>query len=198
MSAAGGPSRPIPNSYWVREGRFAAGEYPGALDPRDAAAKVRTLIEAGVDCFMDLTQRRDGLAPYEQIAHEQGAGPRPVGAAREPSDHGHGGAAPGRGDGGHPRRHRRRPRRGSHGVCALLGRDRPHRDGGRLLAGPSRASPAQGGARSDRRVVAARGEELAPHRVAPDPPPAGLRAAVGRPPPPLAGVAGPGRRRWAG
>ena len=48
MSAAGGPSRPIPNSYWVREGRFAAGEYPGALDPRDAAAKVRTLIEAGV------------------------------------------------------------------------------------------------------------------------------------------------------
>ena len=49
MSAAGGPSRPIPNSYWVREGRFAAGEYPGALDPRDAAAKVRTLIEAGVD-----------------------------------------------------------------------------------------------------------------------------------------------------
>ena len=39
MSAAGGPSRPIPNSYWVREGRFAAGEYPGALDPRDAAAK---------------------------------------------------------------------------------------------------------------------------------------------------------------
>lgn len=32
---------------------------------------MRTLIEAGVDCFMDLTQWRDGLAPYEQIAHEQ-------------------------------------------------------------------------------------------------------------------------------
>ena len=71
MSAAARPDRPIPNSYWVREGRFAAGEYPGALDPRDAAAKVRALIEAGVDCFIDLTQRRDGLAPYEQVAHEQ-------------------------------------------------------------------------------------------------------------------------------
>ena len=71
MSDADGPGRPIPNSYWVREGRFAAGEYPGDLDPRDAAAKVRALIEAGVDCFIDLTQRRDGLAPYEQIAHEQ-------------------------------------------------------------------------------------------------------------------------------
>ena len=53
MSDAGGPGRPIPNSYWVREGRFAAGEYPGDLDPRDAAAKVRALIEAGVDCFID-------------------------------------------------------------------------------------------------------------------------------------------------
>ncbi len=71
MSAAARPDRPIPNSDWVREGRFAAGEYPGALDPRDAAAKVRALIEAGVDCFIDLTQRRDGLAPYEQVAHEQ-------------------------------------------------------------------------------------------------------------------------------
>ena len=71
MSTAARPDRPIPNSYWVREGRFAAGEYPGALDPRDAAAKVRALIEAGVDCFVDLTQQRDGLAPYEQIAHEQ-------------------------------------------------------------------------------------------------------------------------------
>ena len=71
MSAAGGVGRPIPNSYWVREGRFAAGEYPGALDPREAAAKVRALIAAGIDCFLDLTQGRDGLAPYEQIAHEQ-------------------------------------------------------------------------------------------------------------------------------
>ena len=32
---------------------------------------MRALIEASVDCFIDLTQRRDGLAPYEQIAHEQ-------------------------------------------------------------------------------------------------------------------------------
>ena len=35
-------------------------------------------------------------------------------------------------------------------------------------------------------------------RVAPDPPPAGLRGAVGRARPPLAGVAGPERRQWAG
>ena len=55
MSAAARADRPIRNSYWVREGRFAAGEYPGALDPRDADAKVRALLEAGIDCFIDLT-----------------------------------------------------------------------------------------------------------------------------------------------
>ena len=189
MSAAARPDRPIPNSYWVREGRFAAGEYPGALDPRDAAAKVRALLEAGIDHFIDLTQRRDGLAPYEQIAHEQA---RALGrSVRRES---------------HPITDMSVLRRaaemaaildavddasgpGSRGVCALLGRDRPHRDGGRLLAGPPRAHR-PGGPRSDRGVVAARGEELAPHRVAPDPPPAGVRAAVGRAPPGLAGISG--------
>ena len=71
MSAEGGPAPPIPNSYWVRPGRFAAGEYPGDFEPLDAAVKVRTLLEAGIDHFIDLTEERDGLEPYERIAHEQ-------------------------------------------------------------------------------------------------------------------------------
>ena len=71
MSGAARSNRPIPNSYWVREGRFAAGEYPGDQNSREAAAKVRMLLEAGIDCFIDLTQERDGLLPYEQIAHKQ-------------------------------------------------------------------------------------------------------------------------------
>ena len=66
------PGRPIPNSYWVEPGRLAAGEYPGAFHPSDAAAKARTLLEAGIDHFIDLTQRRDPLEPYERIAREQG------------------------------------------------------------------------------------------------------------------------------
>ena len=72
MSSARRPDRPIPNSYWVKPGRFAAGEYPGAFYPSDAAVKVQTLLEAGIDHFIDLTQPRDGLAPYKQIAREQG------------------------------------------------------------------------------------------------------------------------------
>ena len=197
MSDAGGPGRPIPNSYWVREGRFAAGEYPGDLHPRDAAAKVRALIEAGIDCFIDLTQRRDGLAPYEQIAHEQA---RALGrSVRRES---------------HPIMDMGVPRRATEMVAILdavdgaLGEGRTvyvhcwggigrTGDGGGLLAGPPRAHR-PGGPRPDRRVVAARGEELAPHRVAPDPPPAGLRGALGRVSRPLAGFAGTGATRWAG
>ena len=72
MSAADRPDRPIPNSYWVKPGRFAAGEYPGAFDPRDGAVKVRTLLNAGIDHFIDLTQSREPLEPYEAIAREQG------------------------------------------------------------------------------------------------------------------------------
>ena len=72
MDAADRPGPPIPNSYWVEPGRLAAGEYPGAFYSSDAAVKVRTLLEAGIDHFIDLTQPRDGLAPYEQTALEQG------------------------------------------------------------------------------------------------------------------------------
>lgn len=63
------PDRPIPNSYWVVPGRFAAGEYPGAKRP--AAAKLRTLLGAGIGHFIDLTEPGE-LAPYAAIAEEEG------------------------------------------------------------------------------------------------------------------------------
>ena len=56
------------NTYWVVPGRFAAGEYPGAWDPKDAAARLRTLLGAGLDCFIDLTKRHEGLEPYAGTA----------------------------------------------------------------------------------------------------------------------------------
>ena len=68
MSAPGRGDRPLANTYWVEPGRFAAGEYPGARRRREAAARLRTLLRAGLDCFIDLTQRDEGLAPYAEIA----------------------------------------------------------------------------------------------------------------------------------
>ena len=55
---------PIPNSYWIEPGRFAAGEYPGAPTTRETAEKLRLLLAAGINHFIDLTERDEGLAPY--------------------------------------------------------------------------------------------------------------------------------------
>ncbi len=70
ISARPHPHRPppLPNSYWVVAGRLVAGEYPGAENPREAATKLRTLLEAGIDHFIDLTEPADRLAPYSAIA----------------------------------------------------------------------------------------------------------------------------------
>ena len=66
------PDQPIPNSYWVVPGRFAAGEYPGDLDASQAASKLRALLGAGIDHFVDLTEP-DELLPYADIARDEAA-----------------------------------------------------------------------------------------------------------------------------
>ena len=61
---------PLPNSYWVRPGRFAAGEYPGDLDPCHAATKLKALLRAGINHFIDLTGAGE-LRPYHNIAERE-------------------------------------------------------------------------------------------------------------------------------
>ena len=63
-------NRPTPNSYWVIPGRLAAGEYPGAVCPTEAADKLRTLLRAGIDYFIDLTEPWE-LVPYADIAKRE-------------------------------------------------------------------------------------------------------------------------------
>lgn len=51
---------PIENSYWLKEGRLLAGEYP------NTGAKIEAIIGAGVTTFVDLTRRKvEKLEPYE-------------------------------------------------------------------------------------------------------------------------------------
>ena len=71
MNALSRDDRPMANTYWVDPGRFAAGEYPGAWNRVEAAARLRTLLQAGLDCFIDLTQRDEGLEPYAGIAAQE-------------------------------------------------------------------------------------------------------------------------------
>lgn len=71
MNSLQDQERPISNSYWVIPGKFAAGEYPGHKNDSEAREKLRSLLNAGIDHFIDLTDERDGLEPYAQMAREE-------------------------------------------------------------------------------------------------------------------------------
>lgn len=60
------PQPPLPNSYWVFPGQLLAGEYPGALKPDLARARVQRLVAAGINYFVDLTMP-DELPPYAPV-----------------------------------------------------------------------------------------------------------------------------------
>ena len=47
---------PLPNAYWVLPGRILAGEHPYGTGEAAAADRVRRLLDAGIDSFVDLTE----------------------------------------------------------------------------------------------------------------------------------------------
>ena len=57
--------RPISASYWVEQGRFLAGEYPGHPQEYLLRQRVIAFLRAGFDTFIDLTQEgeREPYAP---------------------------------------------------------------------------------------------------------------------------------------
>ena len=71
MSPRSRADRPSENSYWVIPGRFAAGEYPGATNPRLAAVRLNNLFDAGIDYFIDLTEPGE-LEPYDGVLEDEG------------------------------------------------------------------------------------------------------------------------------
>jgi hypothetical protein len=65
---------PIANSYWVVPGRLLAGEYPGSAADDAERAKLKLFHEAGIDCFVDLTEEGEyALAPYAATASQGGS-----------------------------------------------------------------------------------------------------------------------------
>jgi protein-tyrosine phosphatase len=60
---------PIPESYWVVENAFLAGEYPGHYTEKYARLKLSAFLEAGITDFVDLTHARE-LVPYEPLLKE--------------------------------------------------------------------------------------------------------------------------------
>ena len=170
MPTPDSPKPPAPNTYWVIPGSFAAGEYPGDFDPARAKSRVRCLLEAGINHFINLTGPNE-LPPYDEIAQEEARtldltvehqrhtigdfsipdSPKFMAATLDAIDS----AIAGWQD-------RLRP---------LLGRSRAHGNRRRMLASPTRPHR-RPGPRPDRRLVAQHGriqESRQPH-LPPDPP----------------------------
>lgn len=51
------PHDALVHGWWVIPGRLLAGEYPSSLEPEKAAKKLQALLDAGVDSFVDLTEK---------------------------------------------------------------------------------------------------------------------------------------------
>jgi protein-tyrosine phosphatase len=61
---------PIPESYWVEENRFLAGEYPASYNPETARKRIESFLDFGIRAFIDLTQSHE-LVSYEGILIDQ-------------------------------------------------------------------------------------------------------------------------------
>ncbi len=71
MNAPTERDHPLGNAYWIIPGRLAAGEYPGAFGREEAVEKVRALLRAGINHFIDLTEADEWLQPYAGIAERE-------------------------------------------------------------------------------------------------------------------------------
>jgi protein tyrosine/serine phosphatase len=63
-------NRSIRESYWVKPGRFLAGEYPAAPFIERARARISGLLDIGINTFLDLTIPKE-LPPYLPVLNEQ-------------------------------------------------------------------------------------------------------------------------------
>jgi ADP-ribosyl-[dinitrogen reductase] hydrolase len=64
--AAADPALPLPNSFWVLPAQLLAGEHPAGATLEATRARLTRLLEAGVNCFIDLTQAGETPA-YETV-----------------------------------------------------------------------------------------------------------------------------------
>lgn len=58
------PDLPLPNTYWVLPGQLLAGEHPAGATPAETQQRLKVLLDAGIQCFIDLT------GPNEMAAYD--------------------------------------------------------------------------------------------------------------------------------
>ncbi|HEX9208554.1 MAG TPA: ADP-ribosylglycohydrolase family protein [Steroidobacteraceae bacterium] len=80
--------RPVDESYWVVPGRLLAGAHPGSRSRAQAMERLRRFLDAGVTCFIDLTEAAE-TAAYETLLPFEAPNGRRIEYLREPiPDHG--------------------------------------------------------------------------------------------------------------
>jgi ADP-ribosylglycohydrolase len=78
---------PLRNCHWIEPGRLLAGEHPTGDGERATRKRIARLIDAGIDCFFDLTEP-DELDSYEPLLARAARG-REISYLRRPlPDHG--------------------------------------------------------------------------------------------------------------
>ncbi len=60
---------PLPHSYWVTPGKLLGGEYPAGDTTETTQLRLQALLDAGVDCFVNLTQPGE-LPAYSTLLPE--------------------------------------------------------------------------------------------------------------------------------
>src|SRR5512137_2616645 len=81
-------ARPIDASYWVVPGKLLAGAHPGSRSRAQAMERLRRFVDAGVTCFIDLTEAVE-MPSYEALLPFEDPNGRRVEYLREPlPDHG--------------------------------------------------------------------------------------------------------------
>jgi hypothetical protein len=59
-------------TYWVESGRLLAGEHPGFAGAHQTEQRVRALVSAGIDSFLDLTEEGEST-PYSGLIAAAGS-----------------------------------------------------------------------------------------------------------------------------
>jgi ADP-ribosylglycohydrolase len=78
---------PLPHSHWIEPRRLLAGEHPAGTDEAETRKRLAKLLEAGIDCFLDLTEPSEA-ASYESLLAAARSGASAAYFRRPIRDHG--------------------------------------------------------------------------------------------------------------
>jgi ADP-ribosylglycohydrolase len=78
---------PLPHSHWIEPGRLLAGEHPAGPDDKATRKRLAKLLDAGIDCFIDLTEPEE-LKSYQPLLAAARGGEQAAYLRRPIRDHG--------------------------------------------------------------------------------------------------------------